>query len=169
MARTARIPGESGYMHIITRGIGRQLLFEEEKDNYYYISLLRKYSEETHIKINAYCLMENHVHLLVFDESDNIAEMMKKIGVCYSKYFNLKYDRTGHLFQDRFKSENIDSEIYLLKVFRYILKNPQNAGVCMVSEYKWNSYCLYGRKDTFVDTSFLKSIIGDSLQTENNF
>ena len=160
MPRRARSFGSSGYMHVITRGIGRQLLFEEDNDYSYYLKLLEKCSIETGVKICAYCLMENHVHLLVFDDKHNIAAMMKKLGVRYSWYFNNKYDRTGHLFQDRFKSENIEALNYLMVSFRYILQNPQKAGICRASEYVWSSYDLYESKTSFVDTSMLSKLIG---------
>ena len=70
MARTARLKSESGYQHIIIRGIGKQILFEEDMDYKYFISLMRKYSEETKVRICAYCLMDNHVHLLIHDTED---------------------------------------------------------------------------------------------------
>ncbi len=89
---------------------------------------------------------------------------MKKLGVSYSGYFNHKYDRCGHLFQDRYKSEIIYSEIYLLTVFRYILKNPLKAGICPAGDYPWSSYQLYEAKDSFVDCSLIRNMIGDSTQ-----
>ena len=112
----------SGYMHIITRGIGRQLLFEEDQDYLHYLAVLEKYSLETAVYICAYCLMENHVHLLVHGESEQIILFMKKLGVNYAGWFNWKYERTGHLFQDRYKSEPVEDDGYLLTVFRYNLQ-----------------------------------------------
>lgn len=153
-------------MHVITRGIGRQFLFEDDRDYAHYLQLLEKYSRDTDVTICAYCLMENHVHLLIFDRCHNVANMMKKIGVCYSWYFNKKYDRTGHLFQDRFRSEVIEDQRYLLTSFRYILRNPQKAGICQASEYRWSSYDLYGSTTSFVDTSLLCELIGSKKEYE---
>lgn len=161
MTRKQRIYSYSGFMHIIERGIGQQLLFEDSQDYSYYISLMEKYSKETAVKINAYCLMDNHVHILIYDSTGAISKMMQKIGVSYANYFNTKYDRVGHLFQDRFKSEIITSERYLVCVFRYILNNPKAAGICPASEYPWSSYHLYEDETSFVDTSCFTGVIGN--------
>ena len=138
-------------MHLIVRGNGRQILFEDEQDHLVYLSLLKKYSAETNVKVCAYCLMENHVHLLAFDQEDNVPLFMKKTGVSYARYYNTKYDRSGHLYQDRYKSEPIESEDYLLTVFRYILNNPAKAGICSAAEYRWSSYKAYSNPGAFVD------------------
>ena len=108
-------------MHIIVRGIGKQILFEDDSDRRTYLSFLKKYRGETEITIFAYCLMENHVHLLIQDRNGAAPLFMKKMGVSYAQYYNRKYDRIGHLFQDRYKSERIEDDAYLLTVFRYIL------------------------------------------------
>ncbi len=106
-------------------------------DYKYFLKLLRRFSEECNVTLVAYCLMENHVHLLVNDlHSNNISKFMQKIGVTYSGYYNRKYDRSGHLFQDRFRSETVEDERYLLTVFRYILNNPKKAGICPASSYR---------------------------------
>ena len=160
MARTARKISELGYYHLVVRGIGRQILFEEQSDYLHYLSLLKRFSKEVSVTICAYCLMENHVHLLAYDPGQNIPLLMKKLGVSYSAYFNKKYERTGHLFQDRYLSEPIESEAYLLTVFRYILNNPQKAGICLASEYPWSSYEKYGLEGSFVDTSIFQEMFG---------
>lgn len=154
MPRPARKQSESGYQHVIVRGIGRQLLFEDANDYRYYLWLLEKYSGETGVTVCAYCLMNNHVHLLLFDMEAQVSLFMKKMGISYTAYFNRNYERVGHLFQDRFKSEPIENEPYLLSVFRYILRNPEKAGICSAFEYPWSSVSLYG-KDSFADVSFL--------------
>ena len=161
MARAARKQSEFGYMHLIVRGIGRQLLFEEDPDYRYYLSLLKRYSIETGVRICAFCLMENHVHLLTYDKDLNIPLFMKKTGISYTGYFNHKYQRSGHLFQDRYKSEVIESEDYLLTVFRYILNNPQKAHICAASDYKWSSYHAYNSTSSFVDTRVYKELFGN--------
>ncbi len=161
MPRTAREQGKTGYYHIITRGNAKQILFEDNKDYSFYIYLISKFSREMGIAINAYCLMDNHVHLLVYDPVFNISQMMKKIDVTYAKYYNEKYERVGHLFQGRFLSEEIDNESYLLTAFRYILQNPEKAGVAIASEYKWSSYRYYDTINSFVNTSVFTALIGD--------
>ncbi len=164
MPRRARIMSASHYMHIIVRGIGKQLLFEDDRDYRYYLKKLELYCMDTEVRVCAYCLMDNHVHLLVKGETESIILLMKKIGVSYSWYYNKKYDRVGHLFQDRYKSEPIESEAYFLKVFRYILKNPQKAGICRATQYPWNSYRYYDNPLPFMDLTVIRSLLGDFEQ-----
>ena len=166
MPRRARKRSESGYMHIVVRGIGKQILFENETDYNHYRIKLENYCLETGVKVSAFCLMDNHVHLLVKGEMESIALLMKKIGVSYSGYYNKKYNRTGHLFQDRYLSEPVETEAYLLTVFRYILQNPQKAGICSMDKYRWSSYSIYENIPDFMDISLLKELIGNRLQYE---
>lgn len=160
MPREARRRALSGFYHVIVRGVGKQILFEDDFDRMRFIKTLEQYSTETEVVVSAYCLMENHVHLLVFERQNGLSVMMKKIGVSYSEYFNKKYERTGHLFQDRYLSEPVETEQYLLTVFRYILNNPVKAGISTAEQYPWSSYAFYGRKDSFVDTKELCKRIG---------
>lgn len=166
MARKARRFSISGYLHVIIRGIGKQLLFEEPADNLFFISILKRFSTETKVTVCAFCLMDNHVHLLLHDTEHQIPLLMKKIGVLYSAYYNEKYERVGHLFQDRYKSEPVDDNDYLIRVFRYILKNPEKAGICSSSSYRWSSYNLYDSQSSFVDTSGIVPLIGDWKEYE---
>lgn len=160
MPRRARIFSTTGYLHVIIRGIGKQIIFEDRTDGFYFLKLLKKYSLETDVKISAYCLMENHVHLLVNAPDDRIIVFMKKLCVSYAGYFNKKYDRVGHVFQDRYKSEPIEDERYLLTVFRYILQNPYKAGICRPSDYPWSSYNLYKYPPKYMDLDLIKELVG---------
>ena len=162
MARMARQLSDSGYMHLIVRGIGRQILFEDRADRSCFLSLLQRFSAETEVSICAYCLMDNHVHLLVCDRNGRTPLMMKKLGVCYVRYFNRKYERVGHLFQDRYQSEAIEDNGYFLTVCRYILNNPEKAGICRAADYEWSSYGQYDDPGAFVDTALLREMIGDA-------
>ena len=145
MARHARRKGISGYYHLIVRGNNKQVLFEEAEDYKFFISRMGRWCREAEIRICAYCLMENHVHLLVKDAREAVPGMMKKLSVSYSQYYNQKYERIGHLFQGRYLSEPVENMAYLLTVFRYILNNPWKAGICPASEYRWSSYKAYFR------------------------
>ena len=113
----------------------------------------------TNIAVCAYCLMENHVHLLIRDDADMLSVFMKKMGVSYSIYFNKKYERVGHLFQDRFRSEPVQDDAYFLTVYRYIIKNPEKAGICRYFNYPWSSFRFYGKR-SFVDTSLIFNMLG---------
>ena len=166
MPRRARVFSRSGYMHIIIRGVGRQILFEDNCDYRRFLATLERYCLETGVRICAYCLMENHVHLLVWDHKTSISLLMKKVGVSYSRYFNKKNERTGHLLQDRYLSEIIEGNRNFLMVFRYILKNPQKAGICKASEYPWSSYALYEKPLAFMELSQIHRLLGDQKNYE---
>ena len=157
MPRTARRHSISGYMHIVARGIGKQILFETAADYRVYLALLQKNSQDTDVGICAYCLMDNHVHLLVYDPGCQIALFMKKTGVSYSLYYNKKYERSGHLFQNRYHSEAVENEAYFLTVLRYILRNPEKAGICRAEEYGWSSFSEYRNADTFLKLNLVKT------------
>jgi putative transposase len=158
MPRTGRQKSKTGIYHIILRGINRQTIFEDEEDSKKFLQLLLKYKNEGRYKIYGYCLMGNHIHLLIKGEED-LGIVMRRIGASYVYWYNFKYDRTGHLFQDRFKSEVVEDDRYLLTVIRYIHQNPLKAGlVSDLSKSKWNSYNEYVGKSRLVDTDFVLSI-----------
>jgi len=160
-----RRPRETGkYFHIIVRGIGKQIIFEDASDREIYIGYLKKYAGETDVSIIAYCLMENHVHILALDSQGSVSVFMKKMGVSYAQYYNRKYERTGHLFQDRFKSETITDVAHLLSAYRYILNNPVKAGICRAEEYPWSSFNEYGKENGLTDTGMLRRMIGDEAE-----
>ena len=166
MPRKPRQYGSSGYMHVIVKGNGGQILFFESRDYKHYLTLLEKHSEETDVTIIAYCLMNNHVHLLIRDTENNVSTLMQKMGISYAWYFNKQSGRAGHVFQGRFYSETIENEDYLLTAYRYILQNPQKAGICSAKRYAWNSYSVEKRPGTFVDASMIRALLGDDAQYE---
>ncbi len=159
MPRTARQLGNSGYYHIIARGIGKQILFEEDADYLFFLNTLQKYMKEEAFRVIAYCLMENHYHLILRIEGD-IGQIMKKIATRYAFYYNAKYERTGHLFQDRYKSIPIESDAYLLSAVRYIHNNPAKAGICPADKYRWSSWREYTGASSIVDTETVLSLTG---------
>lgn len=161
MPRTARKKSEYGYYHLITRGNGSQILFADRSDRIKYLNLIKENSREFLIQINAFCLMDNHVHLLVHDENGNISAFMKKTNGRYVAYFNKKYVQNGHLFQDRYKSEPIETAAYLMTVLRYILNNPRKAGISTAEKYEWSSYNRYGKEGSFVNTDVFRDLIGN--------
>ena len=164
--RVARKLSISGYMHVVIRGNGKQIIFEDAADYRRFLSTIDRFCRETEVKICAYCLMENHAHLLIRDEKQMVSRFMQKVGVSYSMYFNRKYERTGHLLQERFFSECVEEETYFLVVLRYILNNPQKAGICETSKYRWSSYALYDHPEPFMDLSLIKKLLGDKANYE---
>lgn len=166
MPRTARKLSISGYMHIVVRGIGKQIIFEDAADYRRFLSTVERFCRETEVRICAYCLMENHAHLLIRDEQCEVSQFMQKVGTSYSMYFNRKYERNGHLLQGRFYSECVEDETYLLVVLRYILNNPKKAGICDASKYRWSSYALYDNPAPYMDLSLIKKLLGDKTNYE---
>ena len=154
MARKSRIASETGVYHVMLRGVNRQDIFECDKDYLKFLDLLRRaaYPRDDDNKplppnlvIYAYCLMPNHVHLLVKEVPRMvISDAMKSISVSYAWYFNHKYEHLGHLFQDRFRSEVVGNIEYFITLMRYIHQNPVAAMICSdVNHYRWSSWCEY--------------------------
>ena len=154
MPRNARCYGNSGFYHIIIRGINRFLLFDEPADYRHFLKCLERFAKDLSVSVYGYCLMDNHVHLLLSCPAEQLPVFMKKIQVSYAAYFNKKNDRCGHLFQDRYKSEAVEDERYLLTVLRYILNNPVKAGVAGISDYPWSSFSAFLNKNGFVNYGF---------------
>ena len=159
MPRAPRKMSEYGYLHVYIRGVSKQILFEERKDYAFFIRFLKQYSEENHITVCAFCLMENHVHLLIHDSEHNLSHFMQQLDMNYAGYFNRKYERSGPLYDGRFNSIPIENESYLLTVFRYVINNPRGANKDP-AEYEYSSYNRYGRSDSFVDTTVFQEMIG---------
>ena len=163
MPRKARIISKSGIYHVMLRGINRQQIFKDYEDNKRFLQVLNDCKEISGYKLMSYCLMENHLHLLMKEEKEKLVQIFKRIGARYVYWYNSKYNRTGHLFQDRFRSEPVDDDRYFITVLRYIHQNPVKAGMCKnASQYKWSSYRDYLNTRGITDTDF-----GLSLFHEN--
>lgn len=142
------------------RGINRQNIFEDEEDKEKFLQTLSHYKAISEYKLFAYCLMSNHIHLLIKIEKENLDVILKRIAGSYVYWYNWKYKRSGHLFQDRFKSEPVDDDSYFLTVLRYIHQNPVKSGLCKeVFDYQYSSYCEYLKERELVDTGFCLEII----------
>lgn len=138
-------PGVS--YHITSRGNHRDEIFKDEADFAMYLMLLRenlKYYEEYNYKLICYCLMTNHVHLLIQANGKEVSELIRRLHSMYSRYFNKKYEYVGHLWQDKYFSELIKDDSQMLVASRYIHLNPVKAKIVkMPVEYKWSSYKIY--------------------------
>ena len=159
MPRQARALSESGYYHVVNRGIGKQVLFEVGDDCQRFLDTLKRYKEEEHFELICYCLMENHFHLLVYAQS-GLDRIMKRICSSYAYYYNEKYGRIGHLFQERYRSEAIKDDKQLLATVRYIHNNPQKAGICRREEYTWSSWREYVDRAAMVIPDLVLNIVG---------
>ena len=163
MPRQARKLSNTNIYHVMIRGINRQTIFESEEDKNVFLSELGRCKEISGFKLYAFCLMSNHVHLLLEVQEEPLSMVLRRIGVRYAGWYNRKYDRVGHLFQDRFRSENVETEQYFLTALRYIIQNPMKAGLekCP-GTYRWSSYLAYVKgKGSITDTQYAVNMIGD--------
>jgi len=144
MARLVRVSPADIPQHIIQRGNNRQVCFGNEEDMKAYLNWLKVFSNKHQVSVHAWVLMTNHVHLLCTPQKESaISRMMQSIGRMYVRYYNRSYRRSGTLWEGRFKSNLVQSEQYLLELYRYIELNPVRAG--MVEEpsaYSWSSYSI---------------------------
>lgn len=141
MPRAARKKGDSGIYHVMLRGINRQIIFEDDEDCEKYLQCLAECRQISGFTLHAYCLMGNHLHLLLEENTEPMEQVFKRAGARYVFWYNWKYKRSGHLLQDRFKSEPIDGDSYFIAALRYILQNPIKAGLCTdMAAYPWSSY-----------------------------
>ncbi len=143
MARLAREKSETGIYHIMLRGLDKRNIFLDDEDRLKFIDSMIKAMGKGNFELYGYCLMGNHVHLLL-KAVEEPGTVLKRITVGYVGWNNRKYERTGHLFQNRYLSEPVESESYLLTVLRYIHQNPLKAGMVKnIEDYRWSSYQQY--------------------------
>lgn len=155
MPRSPRKRSESGVYHVMLRGINRQTIFESDEDKYEFLATLKKYVDSKKFVIYGYCLMDNHAHILIKELEDDISNSIKRISARYVFWYNKKYERCGHLFQERYKSEPVESDNYFLIALRYIHQNPIKAKICKeIIEYKWTSYREYMNREIIIDSEF---------------
>ncbi len=165
MPRVAREKSSSGIYHIILRGINRQLIFNDEEDHERLLYTLNNCRDESGYKIYAYCLMGNHLHLLAREGHEDLGITMRRIGASYVYWYNHKYERCGHLFQDRYKSETVEDDSYLLTVVRYIHHNPIKAGITNdVSLYRWSSYQEYTVKPKIIEPDYILNVFSNDRE-----
>ena len=179
MARKARIKSNTGIYHVILRGVNRQQIFEEKDDYFRMLDILRhlpnKYDfngrivSKDNCRIFAYCLMSNHIHLLIKEMDCEIGELIKTLASKYVYYYNNNYCRIGHLFQGRFKSEAVEDREYFLNLLKYIHMNPVKSGMVLKAiNYRWSSWSEYlyhndisGIRDGICDVNGALEITGD--------
>jgi putative transposase len=142
MPRRARIMLPGIAVHVVQRGNNRADCFFGQEDRDFYLFHLARMLPRTHCRLHTYCLMTNHLHLLLTTEqAEGCALLMKGIGQLYAQYVNKRYKRSGYLWQGRFKSCLVQSEDYVLACYRYIELNPVRAGLGRhPDEYPWSSY-----------------------------
>ncbi len=140
------------------RGIDKRDIFLAQNDYHRFLHYVEVAKEKSGIALLAYCLMTNHVHMLLKEGTEELGDSIRRIAVSYAQYHNRTHGRTGHLFQNRYQSEPVSDDSYLLVVSRYIHQNPLKAGIVKdIKEYRWSSYNSYlSDKPTIIDKDILK-------------
>ena len=174
MTRTAREWYQNCVMHITSRGNRRNEIFRDEEDYVVYLHIVQEaltyFKEE--FELLAYVLMTNHVHLQVATKQTHIGVLMKKINFFYARYFNNKYNYVGHLFQERYGSEIIRDDRYLLEASRYIHLNPVKANmVKSPAEYRYSSYRMYIglERENFIHSEIILSFFNQNRESYKEF
>ena len=150
MSKYLREFSNSKIYHIIIKGIDESTIFYDDEDRNVFLNKLRISKKKYKYKVLAYCLMSNHVHLVISIENENLSKGIQSLIIRYASYFNKKYDHKGPFVQNRFKSKNIENLDYFLKVCRYVHRNPEKAGIERLDKYKWSSYHEYIREEKIV-------------------
>lgn len=158
----------TGFYHGCARGVGKQLIFEGDEDRWEFLGLMRDCCREEGVTVIAWCLMGNHVHLVLADYEDAMSAAMHRLLLTYARRFNKRTGRTGHLFQNRFDRRSLDTDRYLMAAIRYVHANPQEAGIALIERYPWSSFAEYLRaydNDTtrgFSDPSCVLELFGSA-------
>ena len=158
----------TGFYHVCARGMGKQLIFEGDEDRWEFLELMRDCCREEGVTVIAWCLMGNHVHLVLADYEDAMSAAMHRLLLTYARRFNKRTGRTGHLFQNRFDRRSLDTDRYLMAAIRYVHANPQEAGIALIECYPWSSFAEYLRaydNDTtrgFSDPSCVLELFGSA-------
>src|SRR3989344_1017957 len=162
MATPPRYFQKGSYYHVYNRGNRKQSVFLARRDYKRFLEKTLKYKSKFGVTIMCYCLIPNHFHFLLKQNTDiPITSFMLRLGTSHAKYFNIKYEQVGSLFQSRFRAKLIETDEYLLHLSRYIHRNPieilpSTPGV-ELANYEWSSYPQYvkGMKDKLVDPAFI--------------
>lgn len=135
----------TGYYYVCARGTGKRLIFESDEDRWEFLELMRDCCRDAQVTIVAWCLMGNHVHLVLADYEDRMSAAMHRLLLTYARRFNKRAGRTGHLFQNRFDRRSLDTDRHLMAAIRYVHANPQEAGIALIERYPWSSFAEYLR------------------------
>lgn len=163
MPRKGRVLSNDGIYHIMLRAVNRQRIFEEDADYKLFLNIIQDYKISCGFRLYAYCFMDNHIHLLLKTGPMDLGKIMLRITSKFVYWYNIKYQRSGHLFQGRYKSEPVEGRDHFMTVLRYIHQNPVKAGICISpEEYPYSSYRDYlYRNNDWVDISQAFEIMED--------
>ena len=130
----------TGFYHVCARGTGKQLIFEGDDDRREFLELMRECCRKAGVTVIAWCLMGNHVRLVLADYEDAMSAAMHRLLLTYARRFNKRTGRTGHLFQNRFDRRSLDTDWQVMEAIRSVHADPQEAGVSLIERYPWSSF-----------------------------
>jgi putative transposase len=164
MARPLRLEFPGAIYHLTSRGNRREAIYEDDNDRMQWLEILSRACDRYNWRIHAYCLMDNHYHLLLETIQGNLSRGMRHLNGVYTQYFNRQHNRVGHVFQGRFKAILVEKESYLLELSRYIVLNPVRAHmVKAMDQWQWSSYLSTSgqvQKQDWLETDWLLSQFG---------
>ncbi|SDZ12181.1 transposase [Tindallia californiensis] len=159
MARKPRIHYPGALYHVMAKGNNGEDVLREEMHKKKYLEIIERYKEKQGFILYAYCIMDNHVHLLIQVEDIPLSQIMQRIQQVYTQWFNKKQNRTGHVFQQRYKALLCDKDNYLLQLIKYIHLNPVKGNLAGGILYQWSSHRFYlGKKGNLVNTDYVLSL-----------
>lgn len=172
MPRARRLVSDDSVFHIVQRGNNKQTIFREDKDFEKFLSIIRKYIAKFKVEIYHYCLMRNHIHILLkIFKKETLSKIMQGIFQSYRFYYKRNYGYIGYLYQGRYKSELIQDDSYLSECGRYIERNSLRAGIVKAPhEYKWSSCKRYisGQKDDIITENPLYEGFGKTIENRRS-
>ena len=150
MARPLRLEFSGALYHVTSRGNRQEAIYETDTDRENFLTILSEVCKRYHWLCHAYCLMDNHYHLLIETPEGNLSQGMRQLNGKYTQSFNRTHQRAGHVFQGRYKAILVDKDSYMLELCRYIVLNPVRAGmVRSAKDWQWSSYrAMIGLKNT---------------------
>lgn len=170
MPRHARKGLNASFFHVMCQGINKEYIFEMDSFKNMYLYLMKKHINKVELDVICYCIMDNHVHILIHtDDIRQLSKYMKCINTEYANFYNLKKERVGFVFRDRFKSQYIYDEKYLMQCSKYIHMNPVKAGIVEnCGDYKYSSYNELKKGTLLGKTSFYYSVFIDATEKIEN-
>lgn len=161
MPRVGRNSLGTTYFHIMVQGNAREYIFENREDKEKYKYLLFKNSKEQGVEIFAYCILDNHAHILVkSSEQEKLSKFMTKANTSFAMYYNKEKNRVGYVFRDRYKCQPIYEETHLISCLVYIHKNPVKAGIVSnVEDYEFSSFHEFFKQESDIGTDSIKEIV----------
>ncbi|WDU82649.1 transposase [Caloramator sp. Dgby_cultured_2] len=171
MARPRRIEYKGAIYHVYNRGNNKENIFAYDADKKFFIIQLRDYLIKFDYEVLAYCIMSNHYHLMIKCNETPLSKVMYNINNVYSKYYNDKHGRRGHVFENRYNAKIVEDETYLYWLFRYISRNPIRAGIVEKAEdYPWSSFKIYKYNiESFISKDTLLNMISDDKKQAIRF